>query len=249
MNPDFLRVQRDFLRRWEGGYVNDKDDPGGETNLGVTLNVWRAWCASQGLPVKPMRALTHADVEPLYEARYWAPLAAGLPWPLSAAIYDFSVNAGPGDGNAFDEQGREEGATWVLWRATQLAPTGTPLQKALATCDARAEFYRGIAARRPASRKFLNGWLNRTEALRAWLRENAEPLRAPRLKLVPKGGGDPQDWDGKPALYGGVPLSAALVEHLRLVYPAGGARAQYLGVHVYHRRNGDVVLERIENGE
>lgn len=69
----------------------------------------------------------------------------------------------------------------------------------------------------------------------------------PVLKLVPKGGGDPVNWDGTPALYGGVPLSAELVDTLRRQYPAGGARAQYLGVYVYHRRNGDVVLERVED--
>lgn len=244
LNPDFLRVQRGFLQRWEGGYVNDKDDPGGETNLGVTRNVWRGWCARMGLPVKAMRDLTRADVEPLYEALYWAPLAGELSWPLSAAIYDFSVNAGVGDGNAFDEQGREAGATWVLWRATQLAPTGTPLQKALATCDAREEFYRGIVARRPASRKFLNGWLNRTAALRVWLKENAEPLVAAVL-LVPKAGGEPVPWNGKPDPFGGIILTPDLIRKLRVDYPPGGARGTYQRLYVYHRSNGQLVLERV----
>ncbi len=31
------------ILKWEGGYVNHKDDPGGRTNLGVTQRVWEEW--------------------------------------------------------------------------------------------------------------------------------------------------------------------------------------------------------------
>ena len=74
MNPDFQRAH-EFTAAWEGGYVNHKADPGGETNLGVTRRVWEAWCREKNLPVKPMKALTLADVLPLYEARYWSEVA------------------------------------------------------------------------------------------------------------------------------------------------------------------------------
>lgn len=79
----------------------------------------------------------------------------------------------------------------------------------------------------------------------AWAALQAPPV----LKLVPKGGGEPQDWNGQAALYDGIPLSDDLVRMLRERYPAGGPRAQYLGVYVYHRRNGDVVLERVKDAK
>lgn len=68
---------------------------------------------------------------------------------------------------------------------------------------------------------------------------------APRLLLVPKGGGRPAPWDGKPALYGGVLLSAALIEQLRTIYPLPGGPWTYQGVKLWQRQNGDLVLERL----
>jgi lysozyme family protein len=32
-----------FIRKAEGGYVNDPDDAGGETNAGITYNVWKTF--------------------------------------------------------------------------------------------------------------------------------------------------------------------------------------------------------------
>ena len=145
---DFERAY-EFTRRAEGGYVWNKNDPGGETNFGVTKSVWWAWCQAKGLPFKAMQSLTQEDVMPLYRERYWQPLAATLPWPLSAAIFDMSVNHGVGDGKPDDESGDEAGATYLLWRAKQLVPSGTALETALAACEARKEFYLAIIARKP----------------------------------------------------------------------------------------------------
>ena len=39
-----------FILRWEGGYVNHPNDPGGPTNKGVTQKVYDAWRRRQGLP-------------------------------------------------------------------------------------------------------------------------------------------------------------------------------------------------------
>lgn len=215
---DFLRVQRGFTEAAEGGYVNDAADPGGETNLGITKRVWVAWCQKNNLPIKPMRNLTKADVEPIYRAQYWEPLAARYPWPKSAVIYDCSVNSGVGDANPFDEGGNEAGASWMVWRGQQLCPNGTPLQQALAICDARKEFYAAVVRNRPASQKFWNGWMKRLEQLRAWVIANAAPNNARRVFLYT--GTQYILWDGKPGgIYGGLPLGEALFAQLDLAYP------------------------------
>ncbi|WP_288403808.1 glycosyl hydrolase 108 family protein [uncultured Deinococcus sp.] len=242
---DFERIHEGFTTDAEGGYVWNPKDPGGETNLGVTRRVWLAWCAQRGLTPKPMRSLTHADVLPLYEANYWQPLAAKYPWPLSAALYDASVNSGPGDGNPFDEMGQESGATWMLYRAYQLCPKGTPLQLAQAVCDARAEYYATIIRRNKDLETFRVGWNKRLSRLRAWLNANAEPTRLPNVLLVPLNGGEPVPWNGQPAPYGGVPLTAALIEQFRTVYPLPGGPWTYQGIKLWRRQNGDLVLERL----
>ena len=51
-----------MLLKHEGGYVNHPDDPGGETNLGVTKKVYEAFGGT-----KDMRDLTVEDVKPIYK--------------------------------------------------------------------------------------------------------------------------------------------------------------------------------------
>lgn len=80
----------------EGGFVNHPDDPGGMTNLGVTKRVWEEWV---GHPVdeKAMRALTPADVGPMYKAKYWDKIKGDdLPNGVDYVVFDAAVNSGPG---------------------------------------------------------------------------------------------------------------------------------------------------------
>jgi lysozyme family protein len=80
----------------EGGFSNHKDDPGGMTNLGCTKAVWEEHC---GHPVdeKAMRALTPADVAPLYKKKYWDKIQGDeLPAGVDYAVFDCAINSGPG---------------------------------------------------------------------------------------------------------------------------------------------------------
>jgi lysozyme family protein len=80
----------------EGGFVHHKKDPGGMTNLGVTIRVWEEWV---GHPVseKEMRKLTPLMVAPLYKRKYWdACRADELISGLDYCVFDVAVNSGPG---------------------------------------------------------------------------------------------------------------------------------------------------------
>lgn len=80
----------------EGGFVNHPADPGGMTNLGCTKKVWEEFV---GHPVdeKAMRALTPADVAPLYKRAYWDKIKGDdLPAGVDYAVFDASINSGPG---------------------------------------------------------------------------------------------------------------------------------------------------------
>lgn len=80
----------------EGGFVNHPADPGGMTNLGCTKKVWEEWV---GHPVdeKAMRALTPADVGPLYKAKYWDKVKGDeLPTGVDYVVFDAAINSGPG---------------------------------------------------------------------------------------------------------------------------------------------------------
>ena len=76
----------------EGGYVNHPEDPGGETNLGVTKRVYEEHGGT-----KDMKDLTVEDVAPIYKKSYWDKMKGDdLPTGLDLCVFDFGINAGPG---------------------------------------------------------------------------------------------------------------------------------------------------------
>ena len=80
----------EMLLHHEGGYVWHEEDPGGETNLGVTKKVYQDWGGT-----KDMIDLTVEDVAPIYKKNYWDrckcdELGSGLDW----AVFDWAVNSG-----------------------------------------------------------------------------------------------------------------------------------------------------------
>jgi len=80
----------------EGGYVFHKLDPGGMTNLGCTKRVWEEWVGHE-VDEKAMRALTPADVAPLYKAKYWDKIKGDdLPDGVDYIVFDAAINSGPG---------------------------------------------------------------------------------------------------------------------------------------------------------
>ena len=61
--------------RPDGGYVNDPEDPGGETKFGI---------AKKFNADVDIKNLTRAQAIEIYRAKYWTPAQCeSLPWPLS----------------------------------------------------------------------------------------------------------------------------------------------------------------------
>lgn len=74
----------------EGGYVNHPNDPGGETNWGVTIAV-----ARQHGYTGPMKDLPVETAKDIYKKMYWdAVKAEELPPVLRYATFDAAVNSG-----------------------------------------------------------------------------------------------------------------------------------------------------------
>lgn len=70
----------------EGGYINHPDDPGGETNFGISKRAY---------PNLDIRNLTQGDAIDIYRRDYWIPIK-GDQLPPAVAIYlmDTAVNVG-----------------------------------------------------------------------------------------------------------------------------------------------------------
>jgi lysozyme family protein len=95
MKENFQKALEAVLHH-EGGFVNHPDDPGGMTNLGVTKKVWEEW-VGHDVDEKTMRALTPAQVAPMYKAKYWDKIRGdALPEGVDYVVFDAAVNSGPG---------------------------------------------------------------------------------------------------------------------------------------------------------
>ena len=84
----------EMLLHHEGGFVNHPKDPGGMTNLGVTKAVYDAWTGKESTEAE-MRALTPADVAPIYRKNYWDKVRGDdLPSGVDWCAFDWAVNSG-----------------------------------------------------------------------------------------------------------------------------------------------------------
>lgn len=82
---DFRKALK-FVLKWEGGYVNDPNDPGGETKYGISKKAY---------PHEDIKNMTIERATKIYYENYW--LKAGcdtLPFPFDIIIFDTSVNMG-----------------------------------------------------------------------------------------------------------------------------------------------------------
>ena len=86
-----------LLLKEEGGFVNDPQDSGGMTNLGVTKEVWDQY-TGQTSSEDDMRKLSPAQVYLLYYTEYWKKVSGDdLPTGVDYAVFDFGVNSGTGE--------------------------------------------------------------------------------------------------------------------------------------------------------
>ncbi len=157
-----------FTLREEGGFVNDPRDPGGATNMGVTLATLRVWRDDPHLGVADVRALTRDMATSIYGADYWNKLRCdALPPGLDLIAFDFAVTSGTlrsakllqaalgfqganVDGSIGPDTLQVAGACDLAWLIPALG-------------DAQATYYRGLST----FRVFGAGWLARTARRKA----------------------------------------------------------------------------------
>jgi lysozyme family protein len=78
----------------EGGYVVHPKDPGGATNLGVTIGTLSGWLGRRATKAE-VRALTGAAVQPIYRKNYWDAANCGAYLPgADLCVFDGAVNSG-----------------------------------------------------------------------------------------------------------------------------------------------------------
>lgn len=78
----------------EGGYSNDRADPGGPTQFGITIYDVRKYVKADATAAD-VRRLTKATAIRIYRDKYWAAVRADeMPAGLDYSLFDYAVNSG-----------------------------------------------------------------------------------------------------------------------------------------------------------
>lgn len=159
MDEKFLRAVETVLKH-EGGYVHHPDDPGGETNWGIS---------KRSYPDLDIKNLTREQAIAIYKRDWWDRYKYGLinDVDVAAKVLDMSVNMGPAAAHrALQKSLSFLGANLVvdgiLGPKTLEAVNGADPKRLLQVLRWQAaEYYFLLADHKAQNRTFLIGWLRR----------------------------------------------------------------------------------------
>ena len=141
----------------EGGYVNDPDDPGGETNFGV---------AKRSHPDVDIKNLTKDGAKEIYKEVYWDKnKVESLPENLRHIAFDMYVNQGKSRGvkilqQAANAKGAGLKVDGGLGPMTLKAITESNVELDRVRAY-RIKYYADLVTRKPDLEKFYFGWFRR----------------------------------------------------------------------------------------
>lgn len=149
-------VAFDRLIGHEGGYVNDPNDPGGETNWGIS---------KRSYPNVDVKSLTRDEAKAIYLRDFWQRLDGdNLYDGVAFQLFDFAVNSGI------------ETAVRYLQRAVGVADDGHwgPVSRAAAVSMSESDAIMRLNAERLDFMTRLSNW---PSAGKGWARRIAQNLR------------------------------------------------------------------------
>lgn len=148
-----------LVLRHEGGYVNDPNDPGGETKYGISKRAY---------PDLDIAGLSVEDAKAIYRRDYWDPLRLESVTIQDVAnnILDAAVNTGlrrtVGQLQALLGVGTDGQVGPITLAAVNKA--GAELNARI--CLVRIQFYTELARKDAGRRRYLMGWITRALSFR-----------------------------------------------------------------------------------
>lgn len=132
-----------FVFKWEGGYVNDPKDPGGETKYGIS---------KRAHPYLDIKNLDLETASGIYKDKYWDEMNCDSFEPkLAVCIMDAAVNVGVG-------------------RVKRWLANDFPMPITHEEFNARREYYYRVEIKESLRIRYLKGWMNRLNDLRTYIK-------------------------------------------------------------------------------
>ncbi|MGB0747165.1 MAG: glycoside hydrolase family 108 protein [Magnetospiraceae bacterium] len=167
----------------EGEFVNDRLDPGGATNFGISIR----WLKSIGdfdgdgrldgdldgdgdVDIDDIRALTPETARQFYYIHFWHPYRYDLyPAGIGWKVFDATVNMGSKQSHkllqrALRANGHrlvDDGQVGPLTRQALMASHNDIHAVLVGFKESQAGFYRSLIAAKPYREKYRTGWLRR----------------------------------------------------------------------------------------
>jgi lysozyme family protein len=137
----------------EGGYVDDRADPGGETKYGISKRAY---------PAEDIRNLTLDRAKLLYFRDYWGPAGCdALPPAMRLQVFDMAVNSGVRAAIKALQKAAGENVDGVLGPLTLLAVQSMPAPRLVARFNGARL---ALMADLPQWPSFGRGWARRIAA-------------------------------------------------------------------------------------
>ncbi|HRY33402.1 MAG TPA: glycosyl hydrolase 108 family protein [Bacteroidales bacterium] len=156
----------------EGGFVNDKDDPGGATNYGISLRFLKGTGELKDfdldhdgdIDIEDVRILTPDIARMAYYDYFYHPLKVEMipSEQLALQVFDHAVNAGSRTAVRLLQRILHVDQDGVIGPITLAASMADP-SAALHYKQAREDFYHDLTRVKPVFNKYLKGWLRRVQ--------------------------------------------------------------------------------------
>jgi len=163
-----------LILKYEGGYVNDPNDPGGETNKGITKEVYDTYRNNKKLKIRSVKEITDEEVKDIYYNYYWLKGSCDkLSNNLAIIHFDTCVNAGITQAARFLQRCcgvKDDGIIGPMTlKSIEARDENNIVDKYISL---RTDFYKNIAITKPYLSKFLKGWLKRVDNLALYIKDN-----------------------------------------------------------------------------
>ncbi|HEX9596480.1 MAG TPA: LysM peptidoglycan-binding domain-containing protein, partial [Anaerolineales bacterium] len=171
----------EFVLGAEGGYSNNPNDLGGETNYGISQWAFRT-AQSQGIldpDISSVDGITQQDAVNVYRELFWNDSSlhiddvGSISPNLSTALFDFAVNSGADDAIRVLQEVLGVPADGVIGPQTLEAIRNYEGDLVGDYLDGRREYVDTLIANSPSQEEFENGWHNRINNLEAHLNSDA----------------------------------------------------------------------------